>query len=169
MLYIIIINGYIIHTANDGCRLPMLNRYIKLNLSSTLEDSVLILTCENENLMSSTNVLEVICHSTATSLSWNPDPTDFIESCSSITTTVTLPAGSPACMKTMWNYSLEHFKFKWSVLLEHTETHGQNGSNTSTGIILGSVLGVLFGVMAVIITITVILCLIKKGINSFLL
>ena len=143
----------------------MLNRYIKLNFSST---PVLILTCENENLMSSTNVLEVICHSTATSLSWNPDPTDFIESCSSITTTVTLPAGMKT-LNTMWNYSLECFKFKWSVLLEHTETHGQNGSNTSTGIILGSVLGVLFGVMAVIIAITVILCLIKKGINFSLI
>ena len=54
-----------------------MNRYMKLNFSSIiLEDSVLILICENEKLM---QVLEVICHSTTTS--WNPDPTDFIESC----------------------------------------------------------------------------------------
>jgi hypothetical protein len=65
------------------------NRYVKLNFSSTLEGSVLILTCENEELMSNTNatdeqILRVVCDSTATS--WNPDPTDFIESCSSFTT-----------------------------------------------------------------------------------
>ena len=62
-----------------------MNRYVKLNFSSTLEGSVLTLICENEKLMSTTNatdeqVLKVICHSNTTS--WNPDPTDFIESCS---------------------------------------------------------------------------------------
>jgi hypothetical protein len=40
--------------------------------------------------MSTTNatdeqILEVVCYNTANS--WNPDPTDFIESCSSVTTT----------------------------------------------------------------------------------
>ena len=68
----------------------MVNRYVKLNFSSTLEGSVLILTCENEKLMSTTNAtdkqtLEVICHNSTTS--WNPDPTDFIESCSIIIAT----------------------------------------------------------------------------------
>ena len=72
----------------------MVNRYVKLNFSFTLEGSVLILTCENEKLMSTTNatdqqVLKVICHSSATS--WNPDPTDFIESCSISSFTTPLP------------------------------------------------------------------------------
>jgi hypothetical protein len=65
------------------------NRYVKLNFNSTLEGSVLILTCENEELISNTNapdeqILKVTCHSNATG--WNPDPTDFIESCSSFIT-----------------------------------------------------------------------------------
>ena len=74
-----------------------MNRYVKLNYSSTLEGSVLILTCDSEKLMSNTKlnatgeqVLEVICHSNTTS--WNPDPTDFIESCSSFYLN-TVPAG----------------------------------------------------------------------------
>ena len=84
------------HTANHGCRVPMVNRHVKLNFSSTLEGSVLTLTCENENLMSTTNaadeqVLQVICLSNTTS--WNPDPTDFIESCSIIIAT-TLPGNT---------------------------------------------------------------------------
>ena len=83
----------ICHTADHGCRVPMVNRYVKLNFNSTLEGSVLILTCENENLISTTNatdeqILEVICHSTATS--WIPDPTDFIESCSMSSLTTAL-------------------------------------------------------------------------------
>ena len=79
-----------------------MNRYVKLNFNSTLEGSVLILTCENKKLMSNTNlklnatdeqVLEVICHSNTTS--WNPDPTDFIESCSSLyLTTIIVHAGN---------------------------------------------------------------------------
>ena len=65
----------------------MVNRYVKLNFSFTLEGSVLILTCENEKLMSTTNatdeqVLKVTCYSNT--ISWTPDPTDFIESCSSL-------------------------------------------------------------------------------------
>ena len=82
-------------TADHGCRVPLVSRYVKLNFSSTLEGSVLILTCENEKLMSTTNaadeqVLKVICHSNTTN--WNPDPTNFIESCSmSSFTTAALP------------------------------------------------------------------------------
>ena len=53
------------HTADHGCRVPLVNRYVKLSLNSTLEGSILTLTCENEKLMSTTNatneqVLEVI-------------------------------------------------------------------------------------------------------------
>ena len=77
-----------------------MNRYVKLNFSSTLECPVLILICENEKLMSNTKlnatdeqVLKVICHSTATS--WIPDPTDFIKSCSSLyLTTSIVPTGN---------------------------------------------------------------------------
>ena len=68
-----------------------MNRYVKLNFNSTLEGSVLTLTCENEKLMSTTDeqVLEVICHSNK--INWNPDPTDFIEFCSMSSFTITLP------------------------------------------------------------------------------
>jgi hypothetical protein len=71
----------------------VVNRYVKLYFSSTLEDFVLILTCENEKLMSNPNatdeqILRVTCHSNSTS--WNPDPTDFIESCSPLNFTTAL-------------------------------------------------------------------------------
>jgi hypothetical protein len=84
--------------ADHGCGEPLENRYVKLNFSSTLEGFVLIVTCENEKLMSNINstdeqILKVICHSNATS--WNPDPTDFIESCSSVTTA--LPGTEQTC------------------------------------------------------------------------
>ena len=80
------------HTADHGCRVPLVNRYVKLNFSSTL---VLTLTCENEKLTSTTDaadeqVLKVICHSNTNT--WYPDPTDFIESCSSFYLN-TVPAG----------------------------------------------------------------------------
>ena len=91
-----IINGYILlyHTADHGCRVPMVNRYVKLSFNSTLEGSVLTLICENEKLMSTTNaadeqILKVICHSNTTN--WNPDPNYFIESCSMSSFTITLP------------------------------------------------------------------------------
>ena len=82
------------HTGDYDCRVPPVNRYVKLNFSSTPEGSVLLLTCEHKKLMSTTNatdeqVLKVICHSNTTS--WNPDPTDFIESCSMSSFTITLP------------------------------------------------------------------------------
>ena len=52
------------------------------------------------------------------------------------------------------------------LLLQKLYTGIQTGSNASAGVILvfGSVLGVLFGIMAIVIAISVILCLIKKGI-----
>ena len=73
-----IISGY--HAADCGS-LPT-DRNLKLNFSSTLEGSVLILTCENEiiSLNSTTETtLSVTCHSNG---SWIPDPADFIQSCS---------------------------------------------------------------------------------------
>ena len=65
------------HTADYGCGAPHGNRNVKLNYSSTLESSVLILTCENE--MSNINttdeeILSVTCHSNG---SWIPNPADF--------------------------------------------------------------------------------------------
>ena len=63
-----------------------MNRYVKLNYTSTLDGSVLTLTCENE--MSNINttdeqILKVTCHGNG---SWIPDPAKFIKSCSSFTT-----------------------------------------------------------------------------------
>ena len=70
-----------------------MNRYVKLNYSSTLEGSVLTLTCENEMSLNSTNemTLSVICHSNA---SWIPNPADFIQSCSPFSTTASPTTGT---------------------------------------------------------------------------
>ena len=68
------------HTAD--CGLPLVNRNVKLNYSSTQKGSVLILTCEDEVLnmnISDKEILNVTCHSNR---SWIPDPADFIQSCS---------------------------------------------------------------------------------------
>ena len=64
-----------------------MNRNVKLNYSSTLDGSVLILTCENE--MSNVNtsdeqipqILSVTCHSNG---NWIPNPANF--TCTSFTT-----------------------------------------------------------------------------------
>ena len=67
-----------------------MNRNIKLNFSSTLEGSVLTLTCENEmsniNTSSQTDkqILNVTCHSDR---SWIPNPAYFVECCSTVATT----------------------------------------------------------------------------------
>ena len=61
-----------------------MNGNVKLNYTSTLEGSVLTLTCENDkSTMNITDeqILNVTCHSNR---SWIPDPDDFI--CSSFTT-----------------------------------------------------------------------------------
>ena len=72
------------HVCTADCGVPLVNGNIKLNYSSTLDGSVLILTCENE--MSSINttdeeILSVTCHSNG---SWIPNPADF--TCSLFTT-----------------------------------------------------------------------------------
>ena len=72
----------IIHTAD--CGVPVSNA--KLNYSSTLEGSILILTCENDTSTDELT-LSVTCHSNG---SWIPDPLDFI--CSESLTTI--PSGS---------------------------------------------------------------------------
>ena len=62
----------------------LVNRHVKLNYTSTLDGSVLILTCENEMLNMNTTdeqTLSVTCHSDG---NWIPDPADF--TCSSFTT-----------------------------------------------------------------------------------
>ena len=58
-----------------------MNRNLKLNLISTLEGSLLTLTCENEVSLNSTTemTLSVTCDSNGR---WIPDPADFIQSCS---------------------------------------------------------------------------------------
>ena len=63
-----------------------MNRNVKLNYSSTLDGSVLTLTCEYEisNITVNTSntdeqTLHVTCHSNKT---WIPNPADFIKSCS---------------------------------------------------------------------------------------
>ena len=77
-------NNQWLYNAAD-CGIPYVNRYyVKLNYTSTLEGSVLILTCENDNIiMSNMNttdeqILNVTCHNNA---SWIPNPADFIKSC----------------------------------------------------------------------------------------
>ena len=59
----------IIYTVD--CGVPVSNAM--LNYSSTLEGSVLILTCEND-ISTDEQTLNVTCHSNG---SWTPDPVDF--------------------------------------------------------------------------------------------
>ena len=71
----VIINGYYYHAVD--CGVPLTDRNVKLNYSSTLNGSVLILTCENE--MSNINttdeqIINVTCHSNG---NWIPDPAEF--------------------------------------------------------------------------------------------
>ena len=55
-----------------------MNSNVKLNYTSTLEGSVLVLTCEKEisNIMKTTDeqVLIATCYSSG---SWTPDPSEF--------------------------------------------------------------------------------------------
>ena len=73
-----------------------MDRNIKLNYSSTLEGSVLTLTCENEILSMNTTgpgeeILSVTCHSNR---SWIPSQADFIKkSCLPFSTTVSPTPG----------------------------------------------------------------------------
>ena len=65
-----------------------MNSIVRLNYTSTLDGSVLILTCKNE--MSNINstdklILNVTCNSNG---NWIPNPTGFIKSCSSFTTII---------------------------------------------------------------------------------
>ena len=69
------------HTA--VCRVPVSNA--KLNYSSTLEGSILTLTCENDT-STDKQTLNVTCHRNG---SWIPDPADF--TCSKFQT---IPPGS---------------------------------------------------------------------------
>ena len=78
------------------CGLPLVDRNIKLNYNSTLEDSVLTLTCENEmfnmNIIGSdAEVLNVICDSNGR---WIPNPANFIQSCLLFSTTVSPTTGT---------------------------------------------------------------------------
>ena len=57
-----------------------MDRSIKLNYSSTLQGSVLTLTCENEiNMNATEEFLNVTCDSSG---HWIPNPADFIQACS---------------------------------------------------------------------------------------
>ena len=85
------------------CGVPLVNRNIKLDYSSTLEGSVLTLTCENEMLInmniigSDAEVLNVTCDSDGR---WIPDPADFIQSCLLFSTTVS-PTTGTNCFSTI--------------------------------------------------------------------
>ena len=82
MTSIISVSFIFVHTAD--CGVPLVNKNVTLNYSSTLGGSVLVLTCENEmSNMNTTDeqVLTVTCHSNG---NWIPDPADF--TCSSFTT-----------------------------------------------------------------------------------
>ena len=81
----------IMHTAD--CGVPLVNRNLKLNLISTLEGSLLTLTCENEMSLNSTTetTLSVTCDSNG---SWIPNPADFIQSCSPFSTTASPTTGT---------------------------------------------------------------------------
>ena len=82
LIIIILIILYTLHTAD--CGEPLVDRNVRLNYSSTLEGSVLILSCENETSNMNTTdeqVLKVTCHSSG---HWIPDPAQF--TCSSFTT-----------------------------------------------------------------------------------
>ena len=74
-----------------------MDRNIKLDYSSTLEGSVLTLTCENEMLInmniigSDAEVLNVTCDSNGR---WIPDPVTFIQSCLLFSTTVSPTTGT---------------------------------------------------------------------------
>ena len=76
----------IFNTADRG--LPALvDKNVTLNYSSTLEDSVLTLTSENDTTTDE-QILHVTCHSNR---SWIPDPAQFI--CSELSFT-TVPPGT---------------------------------------------------------------------------
>ena len=63
-----------------------MNSNVKLDYTSTLEGSILMLTCENETPNINTTdklIMNVTCHNNG---SWIPSPTDFVKSCSSVTT-----------------------------------------------------------------------------------
>jgi hypothetical protein len=88
------------------CGVPLVNRNVKLNYSSTLEGSVLTLTCENEILIANMNttgageeILHVTCHSNG---NWIPSPADFIQSC----TTVSPTTGTTFSLMYMYTYVL---------------------------------------------------------------
>ena len=86
-------NNY--HAADHDCEVPLLNRYVKLTYTPTLDGFVLILACENEMSDKNTTdeqILNVTCYSNVTN--WIPDPADFIKSCSPYTT---VPPGTVNC------------------------------------------------------------------------
>ena len=63
------------------CGIPLVNRNVKLNYNSTLDGSILILTCENETPIiniTDEQILIVICHNNG---NWIPNPAEF--TCSS--------------------------------------------------------------------------------------
>ena len=74
--------------ADHDCGVPLINQYVKLNYTSTLEGFILTLTCENNMILNMNTTDEdtfiVICHNNATS--WIPNPANFIKSCSPFTT-----------------------------------------------------------------------------------
>ena len=76
------VNGY---NAAD-CGVPLVDRNVTLNYSSTLEGAVLILTCKNDTTVE--QILHLTCHSSG---NWIPDPAQF--TCSELSFT-TVPPGT---------------------------------------------------------------------------
>ena len=93
------------HAAN--CGVPVSNA--KLNYTSTLEGSILTLTCENDTSTDGEILrLSVICHSSG---SWIPDPAQFTCSSSSFTT---VPPGTEILIN-----SSPHSSGSYSKYLSH--------------------------------------------------
>ena len=64
------------------CGVPLVDRNVTLNYTSTLEGSILTLTCENDTFTDGQILrLSVTCHSSG---NWIPDPAQF--TCSPSTT-----------------------------------------------------------------------------------
>ena len=80
-IYAIVTLSWKYYNAAD-CRVPQLDRNVIFNYSSTLEGSILTLTCENDTPTDGEILrLSMTCHSSG---NWIPDPAQFI--CSPFTT-----------------------------------------------------------------------------------
>ena len=104
------------HTAAD-CGLPLVDRNVILNYSSTLEGSVLTLTCTCNYATSNDGEifrLNMTCHSSG---NWIPDPADF--TCSEFTT---VPSGTEILIHSSPQSSGSKYLSHYSYLLSTCST-----------------------------------------------